>query len=162
MASYYTPPWAAAAMVRFSIGLAVERMVSSADPRAVLHVLAVDPACGAGVFLVEAARLITAAYAGRLAGRADPALARVLLPEVMAECVFGMDRDPVAVDLARAALWAEMGGEQPVTYMDRNVVCVNSLSGPDAQPPKLAERLGEDPRQAARVCGLEPGRSPQG
>jgi hypothetical protein len=142
-ASYYTPPGVAAAMVRFSIGLAVDRMIASADPRAVLLVLAVDPTCGAGVFLVEAARFIASAYAARIAGRPDPALARVLLAEVMSECVFGMDRDPVAVDLARAALWAEMGGEQPITYMDRNVVCVNSLEGPYAQPPKLAERLGE-------------------
>lgn len=109
-ATYYTPPEVAAAMVRLSIGLAVARMISSLDPRAVLHVLAVDPSCGGGVFLVEAARFIAAAYAGRLAGHADPGLVRVLMPEVMAECVFGMDRDPVALDLARAALWAEMGG----------------------------------------------------
>jgi hypothetical protein len=67
-----------------------------------------------------------------------------------------MDIDPVAVDLARAALWIEAGGEQPIGFMDRNVVVVNSLSGPDAQPPKLAERLGDDPAEAARVCGLQP------
>ena len=77
-----------------------------------------------------------------------------MLPEVMTECVFGMDIDPVAVDLARAALWIEAGGEQHITFMDRNVVIVNPLSGPDAQPPKLAERLGDDAAAAARVCGI--------
>jgi N-6 DNA Methylase len=155
--AFYTPPEVAAAMVRFSLGQAAHMLAADPDPRAVLQILAVDPACGAGVFLVEAARFIAAAFAARLAGRPDGQLARVMMPEVMAECVFGMDIDPIAVDLARAALWFEMGGEQPLAFMDRNVVIVNPLSGPDAQPPKLAERLGENAAEAARCCGLGAG-----
>ncbi len=154
--AFYTPPEAAAAMVRFSLGQAVEMLAGDPDPRAILGVLAVDPSCGAGVFLVEAARYIAATFAARLAGRPDPRLARIMMPDVMAECVFGMDIDPVAVDLAQAALWFEMGGEQLIGFMDRNVVVVNPLSGPNAQPPKLAQRLGDDAAAAAQVCGLQP------
>ena len=152
--SFYTPPPAAAAMVRLSLAQAVKMLAADRDPRALLQVLAVDPACGAGVFLVEAARYIASVFAARLRGRADPRLARIMLPDVMAECIFGMDTDPVAVDLARAALWAEMGGEYPAGYMNRNVVVVDPLSGPDAQPPKLAERLGDDVAAASRLCGI--------
>jgi hypothetical protein len=151
-AAFYTPPQVATFMVRFSIGPQLDRLAADRDPRAILQILAVDPACGAGVFLVEAARLIAVRFAARLAGRPDPMLARVMMPDVMAECVFGMDIDPIAVDLTRAALWFEMGGEQPIGYMDRNVVVVNSLSGPDAQPPKLAERLGDNVAEATRLC----------
>jgi hypothetical protein len=61
-----------------------------------------------------------------------------MMPDVMTKCVFGMDIDPTAVDLARAALWFEVSGEKPVSFMDQNVVVVDPLSGPDAQPPKLA------------------------
>jgi hypothetical protein len=164
-AAFYTPPEAAHFMVRFSLGQAAEMLAADPDPRAVLQILAVDPACGAGVFLVEAARYIATVLANRLSGRRDadltrpepsnPKLARLMLPEVMTECVFGADIDPVAVDLARAALWFLADGEQHITAMDRNVVIVNPLSGPDAQPPKLAERLGDDPEAAARVCGLQ-------
>jgi hypothetical protein len=164
-AAFYTPPAAARFMVRFSLGQAAQRLAAEPDPRAVLQILAVDPACGAGVFLIEAARYIAAVLASRLAGQphatlprptpSDPKLARLMMPEVMTECIFGMDIDPVAVDLARAALWFETGGQEPVTFMDRNVVVVNSLSGPDAQPPKLAERLGDDADEAARVCGIQ-------
>ena len=163
-AAFYTPPEAAHFMVRFSLGQAAEMLAADPDPRAVLQILAVDPSCGAGVFLVEAARYIATVLANRLSGRPDanlarpaaaPKLARLMLPEVMTECVFGMDIDPVAVDLARAALWFEVSGEEHITFMDRNVVLVNPLSGPDAQPPKLAERLGDDPEAAARICGVE-------
>ena len=152
--AFYTPPEAARFMVRFSLSQAAAMLAADPDPRAVLRIVAVDPSCGAGVFLVEAARYITAVLARRLSGRPDPGLARLMLPEVMAECVFGMDTDPVAVDLARAALWFEAGGEGPVTFMDRNVVVVNPLSGPDAQPPKLAQKLGDNADEAARICGI--------
>ena len=140
---YYTPRVAAAAMVRISIGQAVDKMLGSSDPAAVLHVLAVDPSCGAGVFLVEAARFIAAAYARRLTGQDDPVLARVMKPQVMTSCVFGMDIDPVAIDLSRAALWIEADGTEGPGFMDDNVAVVNPLSGRHAQPPALAKRLGE-------------------
>lgn len=149
-AVYYTPPAVAAPMARLSIGQAVDKMLASTDPAAVLHVMAVDPACGAGVFLVEAARFIATAYARRLTGRDDPALARVMMPQVMTSCVFGMDIDPVAIDLARAALWIEAGGTEAPGFMDDNVTVVNPLSGRYAQPPALAKRLGEP-------CVLTPG-----
>lgn len=164
-AAFYTPPEAAHFMVRFSLGQAAGMLTADPDPRAVLQILAVDPSCGAGVFLVEAARYIATVLANRLSGRPDtdlsrpaasaPKLARLMLPEVMAECVFGMDIDPIAVDLARAALWFEVGGEENITFMDRNVVVVNPLSGPDAQPAKLAERLRDDPEAAARACDIQ-------
>lgn len=138
---FYTPPRLAAAMSRFSLDVALKQVVEPGDPSSVLQALAIDPACGAGVFLVEAARRIAARYAAEiLGGEPAEAMIRLVLPEVMTECVFGLDVDPVAVDLAKSALWLETLGAQPIDFMDRNVIVGNPLSGPDAMPPKLEER----------------------
>jgi hypothetical protein len=141
-AAWYTPPEAADAMVRLSIGLAVEKLIDDPDPGSVLRVVAYDPSCGAGVFLVAAARFVAAVYAERLLGAASEFAIAAVLPTVMAETVFGVDLDPVAVDISKAALWFELGCRRPITFMDRNVVCGNTLAG--AEPPKLTERLAED------------------
>lgn len=141
---FYTPDPVAAFMSRFSLDLALQRVVEPGDPGSVLQVVAVDPACGAGVFLVWAARKIATRYAAELAGINEPEVSeqmiRLVLPEVMSECVFGIDIDPVAVDLARSVLWLETSGTQDITFMDRNVITGNALAGAHAVPPKLEER----------------------
>lgn len=142
-AAWYTPPEIAEFMVRFSIGPQLDRLSEHPDPGNVLQVLATDPSCGAGVFLVTAARFIAARYSDRLFGETTDLTMQIVMPEVMSETIFGIDIDPGAVELAKAALWLEVGGEQSITFMDRNVICGNTLAGPHVQPPKLAERLAE-------------------
>lgn len=141
--AWYTPPEAAEAMCRLSIGPQLERLAKSDDPGDVLMVTSVDPACGTGVFLVAAARLITAAYCEREFGNARPETTTAVMAEVMQSCVYGMDIDGVAVDLARFALWMECGGRPEFGFMDENVCVINPLSAPDSVPPALAKR---DPR----------------
>jgi hypothetical protein len=143
--AWYTPPEAAEAMCRLSIGPQLERLAKSDDPGDVLMVTSVDPACGTGVFLVAAARLITAAYCQREFGSARPETTGAVMAEVMQSCVYGMDIDGVAVDLARFALWMECGGRPEFGFMDENVCVVNPLSAPDSVPPALARR---DPKWA--------------
>lgn len=138
---WYTPPAVADFMVRFSLDPVIDRLTEAEDPLDALQVLAVDPACGAGVFLVSGARLIARRYAALIA-KAEPAdwMVAQVMPEVMSECVFGVDIDPVAVDLAKSVLWLEIDGREPITFMDRNVIVGNVLD--QDSPPKLEERLG--------------------
>lgn len=138
--AWYTPVEVAECMVRLSIGAQLDRLSDHPDPGNVLEVLAVDPACGAGVFLVAAARLIARRYAERLLGEASPPALRIVMPEVMDACIFGIDIDPVAIDLCRTALWLEVHGRRSITFMDRNVICADALAGPTVEPPRLAER----------------------
>jgi hypothetical protein len=93
------------------------------------------------MFLASAARYVARRYVQRITGLHEPAalLIRQVLPEVMDCCVFGVDIDPIAVDLAKSALWLELDGEQPITFMDRNVIVGNVLEGD--LPPRLAEIL---------------------
>lgn len=140
LGAWYTPPIVAESMVAFTIGPQLDRFAAHPDPGNLLQVLALDPSCGAGIFLVSAARLIAHRYAGRLGRTDEPTdwMIRTVMPEVMSECIFGIDIDPIAVDLARSACWLEMGGTQPITFMDRNVIRGNALN--NETPPKLDER----------------------
>lgn len=137
---YYTPVEIAEPMVQFSIGTTLKRL-DDQSPEAVLRIVALDPACGAGTFLVCAARFLATEYARRLFGGATDLAVRLVMPTVLEMCIFGIDTDPVAIELAKAALWLEIRGAFPITFMDRHVVVADTLSGPDAQPPALAERF---------------------
>ena len=66
-----------------------------------------DPACGAGLFLVAAARRIARELTAkrRSAGRGDE---RRALREAVTRCVHGVDLDRSAVELTRAVLWLEL------------------------------------------------------
>ena len=151
--SWYTPQPLAREMTRLSLTVAIEQLIGG-EPEQLLRLRAVDPACGAGVFLVEAAHRITDNYACRLAGTdtAPPLLAERLRPTVIYECVFGMDIDPVAVDLARASLWFEVGGTPPFAWLDQNIACVNPLAGPNELPARLLDAMGEPPLETARAA----------
>jgi SAM-dependent methyltransferase len=85
--SHYTPP----ALVSWILGRAIDR---GAAPRRAL-----DPACGAGNFLV--------AIAGRLVAGGLPAA------EVLSERVFGIDIDEAAVEICRARLLALLPSDRP-------------------------------------------------
>lgn len=141
---WYTPPDLAADMTR--LALSVTSYPPEYDaPGYTLRVLTLDPACGAGVFLVAAARDIAGRYAAACTGQ-DPAPAwavRTVMPTVLAECVFGVDIDPVAVDLARAVCWLETGGAADPRFMDDNITVGDPLN--DELPKRLADRLDTDP-----------------
>lgn len=106
---YYTPePVVAALLDHLFDGL--ERP-DGAAPKRVL-----DPACGGAGFLLAAYR--------RLLASATSAPARVL-----EQCIFGVDRDPYAIEIARLSLllaWAEAGGVAPRPRV--NLVCADALA----------------------------------
>ncbi len=137
--SWFTPPAVAQWMSRFSLDIQLDRLAKSEDPYDMLQVVAVDPACGAGIFPLMAARHIAQRFAERYFGSAPPAAVRAVMPDVLSECIFGIDIDPIAVELTKVALWLEVGDSEPWGCMDRNVICGNPLEL--AEPPKLTERL---------------------
>jgi type I restriction-modification system DNA methylase subunit len=137
---YYTPKPVATFMTSFALEQAI-RQVDGADPQAILRLVTCDPSCGCGVFLVEAARLLAANYAGRLFG-GQPTAGQIfaVMPTVVMWCIFGVDIDPVAVELARVAVSIETGGTLPPEALARHIICGNTLAGDS--PPAMEERLG--------------------
>ncbi|MFA5120737.1 Eco57I restriction-modification methylase domain-containing protein [Zavarzinia sp.] len=115
--SYYTPAPLVDALLDRVLAPVLDRAAHSADPVAALSAIRVlDPACGAGHFLLAAGRRIAVRL--RRAGRADDAFA------LAAACLAGVDLDPLAVDLTRAALRLEAG--RPV---ESRILCGDALLG---------------------------------
>jgi hypothetical protein len=110
-------------------------------PVDVLRIGVYDPRCGVGMFLLVAAIELAETYAGRLTGsrRRAGRLYRKLLPEVIVSCVYGMDTDPRAVDLARLALSLHTGGRLTPQALRRNIVCGDPAAGDE--PPARRERI---------------------
>ncbi len=98
--SYYTPLPLVDRLLRETLDPILARMRAGPEPAtAMLNLRICDPACGAGHFLVAAARRIAASVAEIESSPLQQALRRVI-----ERCIFGVDLDPIAVDLCRAAL----------------------------------------------------------
>lgn len=133
--SYYTP----AALVNELIKSALEPVMAKAlkakpsDPRsALLDLKIIDPACGSGHFLLAAARRLAAEIARIEAGSDTPpeAARQHALREVVQHCIYGVDCNPLAVELCRTALWIEtIEPGKPLTFLDHHIQCGDSLVG---------------------------------
>lgn len=110
--SYYTPDTLVQELLRSALDPVIESTIreNPQDPRrALLHLKIVDPACGSGHFLLGAARHMADALA-RLetdSDLPDEALRRQVLREVVRRCIYGVDRNPLSVELCKTALWIE-------------------------------------------------------
>jgi hypothetical protein len=106
-------------------------------PAGVLRINVYDPRCAVGMFLVTAAYKLADTYASRMttSRRRAERLARRVLPEVILSCVYGMDSDPLAVELARLALSLHTDGRLTPEALRRHIVCGDPAAG-DAPPAK--------------------------
>ena len=131
--TFYTPQ----ALAEFVVRRALWPLVSGATPDAILALRVLDPAMGSGAFLVAACRYLAAAYERALIedGRASPADvdedARAAFRRLIAErCLFGVDRNPTATQLARLSLWlTTLAAGRPLTFLDHRLRSGNSLVG---------------------------------
>ena len=131
--TFYTPRSVAGYLVRRTLA----PLVQDRTAREILSLRVVDPAMGSGAFLVAACRyLASAAEAALLRDgewHADDATheGRVRLRrEVAQRCLFGVDINPMAVQLARLSLWlATLAGDRPLTFLDHHLAVGDSLAG---------------------------------
>src|SRR4029079_11817602 len=98
--SYYTPDRLLQALLESALNPVLDRIEAEAHdrPAALLSVTVLDPACGSGHFLLAAARRIATRVArARAGGVASPADYRHALRDVARGCIYGVDRNPMAV-----------------------------------------------------------------
>lgn len=138
--SHYTPRSLTQPIVRHALEPAFSRIGTNATPDEVLALKICDPACGSGAFLVEACEQLGSRLQQAwerhpgLAPKADeiadddPALyARRLIAQ---RSIYGVDRNPMAVDLARLSLWlATLAREHEFTFLDHALKAGDSLVG---------------------------------
>ena len=137
--SYYTPSSLVDELVRSTLSDAfldarLKGLKTPAEREAALLSLAVlDPACGSGHFLLAAARRIAERLAQVRSGEDDvvtPDAFRAALRDVVARCVYGADLNPMAVELAKIALWIEtLVPGRPLSFLDAHFACGNSVLG---------------------------------
>jgi hypothetical protein len=131
--SYYTPDELVQELIKSALEPKIADALKAADPRAALLALKViDPASGSGHFLLAAARRIAAEVA-RLDAESDIPEAQAFrhaLREVVAHCIYGVDLNPLAVELCQTALWLEtLEPGKPLGFLDHHVQHGNSLVG---------------------------------
>lgn len=135
--SYYTPKELVAQLVKTALEPVIEerlRGVTGAKEReeALLSLKVCDPACGSGHFLLAAVRRLGTELARIRTGEAQPGTAalRSAKREVLQHCIYGVDFNPLAVDLCKVALWIEgLSLGSPLSFLDHRIRWGNSLVG---------------------------------
>lgn len=131
--SHYTPPAILKQVLDFALDPAIDRAGRQPDPEAALLDLRIlDPACGSGHFLTAAGHRIARALASARTGEveATPEEVRRALRDVVVRCLYGVDLNPMAVELCRVALWLEtLEPGKPLSFLDHHIRVGNSLLG---------------------------------
>lgn len=130
--SYYTPDSLVQTLLDSALDPVLQRAEDEGGVDAILALDVIDPACGSGHFLLGAARRM-ATHVAQIRANADgtdaPDYARAMR-DVARNCIHGVDRNPMAVELAKVALWIEtVEPGKPLGFLDTNLVCGDSLLG---------------------------------
>lgn len=133
--SYYTPDDLVKSLISTALDPVIEQKLNDNpnDPEsALLSIKVIDPACGSGHFLFAAARRIAAVIMQQKSfkGAPTPVEYRKTLHDVISHCIYGVDVNPTAVELARVGLWLEGFAEnKPLSFIDHHLKVGNSLLG---------------------------------
>jgi hypothetical protein len=131
--TFYTPQALADFLVRRTLG----PLVRNASPDGILKLRVLDPAMGSGAFLVAACRYMASAYERALTASGDAAPGdideedRAVFRRLVAErCLYGVDINPMAVQLARLSLWlVTLAAGRPLSFLDHRLLAGDSLLG---------------------------------
>ena len=137
--SHYTPRELTAPIVDKALEPILARLGHGSVPKAaeLLDLKICDPAMGSGAFLVEACRYLAErlveawkVHGGRPevpAAEDELVFARRMIAQ---RCLYGVDRNPMAVDLAKMSLWlATLAKDEPLTFVDHALRDGDSLVG---------------------------------
>ena len=143
--SHYTPRELTEPIVRTALEPVLARLRAEEDgplrPEQILDLKVCDPSMGSGAFLVEVCRqlaeaLIEAWRAHNItpdipADEDETIFARRLVAQ---RCLYGVDRNPKAVDLSKLSLWlTTLAKEHPLTFLDHAFRHGDSLVGLSTQ-----------------------------
>ncbi|HET7619243.1 MAG TPA: N-6 DNA methylase [Vicinamibacterales bacterium] len=135
--TFYTPR----SMTEYLVRRTLAPLVHERSPDEILAIRVLDPAMGSGAFLVAACRYLAVSYERALVREGVVAHAdlgprdRAGFRRAIAQrCLYGVDRNPTAVQLARLSLWlATLAADRPLTFLDHRLCAGNSLVGATPQ-----------------------------
>jgi len=166
--SYYTPEYIVDNIVKSAIGPLVEDRFSIAESggqslrASILSIHVIDPAMGSGHFLVGAIEYLAAQlmlaiqrdYETNLLDESEYEKYSLdwAKREVVSHCIYGVDLNEMAVELAKVSLWlTTISKDKPLSFLDHRLKCGNSLIGANIQ--NIAWLPGQAPTD--RVKTLE-------
>lgn len=145
--SYYTPDSLVQELIKSALEPVIEQTVKTNPQRpveALLELTICDPACGSGHFLLAAARHLAdevalhRAAVEREGGAPTPMDYRHALRDVVSRCIYGVDKNPMAIQLAKTALWLEAySPDRPLSFVDHHLRVGDALLG--VLDPKVLE-----------------------
>jgi hypothetical protein len=135
--SHYTPRSLTEPIVRTTLRPLFERLGPQPPPQQILDLKICDLAMGSGAFLVEAYRqigdeLVKAWHVHNSLPTIPPDEDEVLCARrlVAQRCLYGLDKNAMAVDLAKLSLWlATLAKDHPFTFLDHSLRSGDSLVG---------------------------------
>ena len=183
--SHYTPRELTEPIVRHALAPVLDRLRGedgrAPTPSRILDLKVCDPAMGSGAFLVETCRQLADALVDAWGAHGEMP---VIPPDedevtfarrlVAQRCLYGIDRNPMAVDLAKVSLWlSTLARDHPLTFVDHALRHGDSLVGlsrrqieafhwlPDSKPfqagypgPRGPNRVPHG--ETTGTCALEP------
>lgn len=149
--SYYTRSELVQELIKSALVPVIEERLKNAKTpqekeQALLSLKVCDTSTGSGHFLLAAARRIGRELAKVRSGEDEPTPSefRKAVRDVIQHCIYGVDLNPLAVDLCKVALWLEGHNRgYPLTFLDHRIKCGNSLIGLD-KIERLKEGIPDD------------------
>ncbi|MCJ7430179.1 N-6 DNA methylase [Candidatus Bathyarchaeota archaeon] len=132
--SYYTPLHLIDELIRTALKPVVEEKLAGAKNKeeAILSIKVCDPACGSGAFLIAANNYLARELAKLYTSQTEPPDREIkkATRTILQHCIYGVDLNPMAVELAKVSLWINSCVEDmPLNFLDHHIKCGNSLVG---------------------------------
>ena len=139
--SHYTPEELVQPLIKHSLEYLIEDRIKSYQQKKVnkentvtslLQLKICDVACGSGHILLSAARRVALEIA-RIQSEEEqpnPLAIRKAMKDVVRNCIYGVDKNPLAVELCKIALWLEAYNPgEPLNFLDHHIKCGDAIVG---------------------------------
>ena len=147
--SYYTPTSLINCLLDSALDPVVQAALNKPDAKqaeqALLNLKVCDPACGSGHFLIASSDRLARHLATLRTGDDEPSalLIQHAKRDIIGHCIYGVDINPMSVELCKVALWMEaMEPGKPLSFLDHHIQCGNSLLG--TTPALLAKGIPDE------------------
>jgi len=131
--SHYTPEELVQPLIKHSLEyVIIEKLKEKNKEEALLSIKVCDVACGSGHILLSAARRIAIEVARVRTGedQPTPGALRLAIRDVIKNCIYGVDKNPLAVELCKVALWLESHNPgEPLGFLDHHIKCGDAIVG---------------------------------
>lgn len=139
--SHYTPEELVQPLIKHSLEYLIEdrikpyhekKVTKEGTLKSLLELKIADVACGSGHILLSAARRLSleVARVQTEEEQPNPVAIRKAMKDVVRNCIYGVDKNPLAVELCKIALWLEAYNPgEPLNFLDHHIKCGDAIVG---------------------------------